>query len=65
MEKEYTLYINPELQIRDKQQLENLGKLQAELKINGFWKNGKIVLDDKDEEIIKEIFDKYCIPFKI
>ena len=65
MEKEYTLYINPELQIRDKQQLENLGKLQAELKIKGFWKNGKIVFDDKDEEIIKEIFDKYCIPFKI
>lgn len=65
MRKEHSLYINPELLVRDRQRLSNLYKLQTELKKLGFWKNEKIVFDDKDEAIIKDIFDKYNIPFKI
>ena len=66
MENKRTLLFSPSILLSNEQKLLNFYKLIAELDKSGFiLENGKIVFDDKDEEIIKEIFDKYCIPFKI
>lgn len=63
MENKRTLLFSPSILLSNKQKLLNFYKLIAELDKSGFIKNGKIVFDDKDEDIIKEIFSKYNIPF--